>query len=146
MEQFVSTAGSERLAELLKSSSLYDYDIYSDIPYVSNAFTTEWINQMESKYDIPSEVNHLFIVYDPLAGKDGLYHILTSMIFVNGTCVVCQSILFNHTRVNPYRNTLSRHTKDIQLFMLIAIREIGIDQASTFAYKEMSLFSIRWFG
>ena len=72
------------------------------------------------------EVNHLFIVYNPLAGKDGLERVLTSMIFVGDTCVV-SLFLFNHTRVNPHGNTLSRHTKDIQLFMLITIREIGID-------------------
>lgn len=85
MEQF---AVSDRLEKLLKSSSSYDYDYYGDEPYVSNAFSPEWINQMESKCDIPSEVNHLFIVYDPIAGKDGLERVLTSMIFIGDTCVV----------------------------------------------------------
>lgn len=78
-----------------------EFQNIADTPTTSNAFQREWIDYMlQHEYFSCASVRHLFVVIDPSSGKDGNYYAITSMIFVNGTCVVCQTILFTIIYIN----------------------------------------------
>lgn len=67
----------------------------ADTPTISAAFEREWIDFMlENEYRSIASVKHLFVTIDPSACKDRNCYVLTSMIFVKGTCIVCFFHLF----------------------------------------------------
>lgn len=67
----------------------YDSNIGAK-PTITAAFEKEWIDRMSEKiYKSNKSIKHLFITVDPSSGKDRNYYALSSMIFVNGQCVVC---------------------------------------------------------
>ena len=62
----------------------------SDKPTITAAFEKEWIDwAINNLYDLRTVVKYLFITIDPSAGKDRNYYVLSSMIFIDGKCVVC---------------------------------------------------------
>lgn len=66
----------------------------SDEPTVSCAFEDAWITAMLSnRYKISSHVSDIFLAIDPSAGKDRNYYVLTSLVVIGDTHIVCLSFL-----------------------------------------------------
>lgn len=73
----------------------------SDKPTISSAFEREWIDYMtQNEYDSQRAVKHLFISIDPSGARERNLYVLTSMAFIDGTCVVC--LISNHRLITSF--------------------------------------------
>ena len=92
-----------------QNAGAYDREMNNigDKPTIFAAFQREWIDYMiENPYRSIASVKYLFVTIDPSACKDRNCYVVTSMIFVNGRCIVCNS---NHSISYPYSYTLINH-------------------------------------
>lgn len=79
-----------------KIGCLVNYNIDIIVPHGNDesivytpAFKKEWIDYMSSRrYELKKNVNHIFITFDPSAGKDKNFFSLLSAIFVDDQCII----------------------------------------------------------